>query len=274
MPSSFFDNLIDREYFGMKLGLDKIRKILSRLNHPEKKFRSIRVAGTNGKGSTAIMMARILQAGGLCTGLFTSPHLQRVNERFQINGRLISDARLNELAGAVESVDDPEDHLTFFEFLTAIAFLYFAQEKVDVAIVEVGLGGRLDATNVLRPDVSVITSIAHDHEKHLGKTLEQIAAEKGGIIKEGVPVVCGEMSPPVRRVLEQMAKGTSIQFVDPPKIHADGTFSTGSFNNLWIPTLGQGQVQNAVVAVHAVQTFLKKNRMGSLLPRQVSLTSP
>jgi dihydrofolate synthase/folylpolyglutamate synthase len=267
MPSLFLRDLLDREYFGMKLGLEKMRTLLARLDHPEKKFHSIHVAGTNGKGSTAVMIARILEAGKYKVGVFTSPHLQHVNERFQINGYPITTSRLASIAKEVQKHDFSKERISFFEFMTAVAFLYFAEEKVDVAVVEVGMGGRLDATNVLKPEVSVITSVAYDHEKHLGRKLEHIAAEKGGIIKEDVPLVCGESSPPIRKVLAKMAKNTSIEFVDAPQMHHDGTFSSGSFQKLWIPTLGPGHALNASVAVAAVQAFAKRCCGRSVLPR-------
>ncbi len=261
------NDLLDREYFGMKLGLRKIRRILSRLDHPEEKFSSIHIAGTNGKGSTATMVARILEAGHYRVGLFTSPHLQQLNERFQINGEKIASEELDRLAEEVQAVDEDSDPLSFFEFITVMAFLYFAHKKVDVAVIEVGLGGRLDATNVIQPDVSVITGISLDHQRHLGSTLEKIATEKAGIIKTGIPVFSSERRPHIRRVLSKVArqKKTKICFIDEPECHNDGTFSWEHFRKLWVPMLGNGQALNAALAVAVAEAFLQQHAEWPLL---------
>jgi dihydrofolate synthase / folylpolyglutamate synthase len=175
-----------------KFDLAHMRVLLSALNNPETRFPSVLIAGTNGKGSTAATLASILQAAGVRTGLYTSPHLVRINERIRINGRTISDddfALLHDLVDrtAERLVEEGELpwHPSFFEMLTAIAFEYFAQNKVDIAVLEVGMGGRLDATNVVEPKVSVITDISLDHQKFLGNTIAEIAGEKAGIIRRG-----------------------------------------------------------------------------------------
>lgn len=256
--------LCDREYFGMKLGLKKIRRVLKRLGNPEKRLLAIHVAGTNGKGSTATMIARILEAADLKVGLFISPHLDQINERFQINGTTISDDRLNELVSQVEAADETGGgRLSFFEFMTIVAFLYFAEAGVDLAVIETGLGGRLDATNVIRPLVSVITPISYDHEKHLGAKLEQIAAEKGGIIKRRVPLVCAPQVPRVKQVLRRLAKhkAAPLHFAESPQLASDGHFRLDGFRNLWTPNLGRFQAVNAAVAVKAVQELVPQFRV-------------
>ncbi len=200
------DYLYGLQKFGIKLGLDNIRGLLSRLGQPERSYGVIHVGGTNGKGSVSAGLARILREAGYRVGLYTSPHLHFFTERIQVNGEAISEAQvalytdeLRLLAGEVPS--------TFFEFTTAMALLYFRRQRVDFAVIEVGMGGRLDATNAIeRPRVSVITSVCRDHTGHLGAELPAIAAEKGGIIKDGVPLVVGRQSPQVLEVLLELAQ--------------------------------------------------------------------
>jgi dihydrofolate synthase/folylpolyglutamate synthase len=186
------------EQFGIKLGLENITLLLEALGDPQRTFPAIHVAGTNGKGSVSAMLEAILRAHGLRTGLYTSPHLVRVEERIRVDGRPISPERFRRLLERIRrtinrlmATSRLAYHPTFFEVLTALAFLHFEERKVDIAVLEVGLGGRFDATNVVRPLVSVITTISKDHEKHLGSTLRRIAFEKAGIVKPGIPVVCG-----------------------------------------------------------------------------------
>ncbi len=202
--------LNQHQFHGIKPGLERISTLLAALNHPEKNYPCVHLAGTNGKGSTAAILATVLSAHGLRTGLYTSPHLVSVTERFRINGQEIPPERLAEvltrLRRKVEALGLP---ITYFEITTAAAFLYFAEEKVDVAVIECGLGGRLDATNVCRPVVSVITSVARDHTAYLGRTLWQIAFEKAGIIKSEVPVVVGKLPPEARRVI--LAKAQNVR---------------------------------------------------------------
>ena len=173
--------------FGMKPGLARIIPLLHALQDPQQGFRTIHVAGTNGKGSTSAFLASIIAAGGFKVGLFTSPHLMSFTERFRINGREIGEADVVMLAEQVMSAAPPET--TFFEMITAMAALYFAANGVDIAIMEVGMGGRLDATNALHGELSIITPIALDHCEYLGDNIPAIAGEKAGIIKEGRPVV-------------------------------------------------------------------------------------
>ena len=191
-----------------KFDLTHMRVLLEELNHPERRFPGVLIAGTNGKGSTAATLASILNASRLKTGLYTSPHLVRINERIQINGREISDADFSELHGKVDRAAEQlvaqgklPWHPSFFEMMTAIAFEHFAWERVDIAVLEVGMGGRLDATNVVDPRVSVITDISLDHQKFLGNTVSEIAKEKVGIVRWGGVVVTLPQQPEANDVI-------------------------------------------------------------------------
>jgi dihydrofolate synthase/folylpolyglutamate synthase len=187
-----------------KLGLDGTRALLDALGNPERKFRSVHVAGTNGKGSVCAIVERVLREAGYRTGLFTSPHLVDFRERIRVNGRWADEAWLEQALARIQSLPEGQDR-TFFEVVTALGFLYFAEQRVEWAVVEVGLGGRLDTTNVLTPEVCAITSIGLDHQDILGETIEQIAAEKAGIAKPGVPIVLGYMPEPAVRSIEEIA---------------------------------------------------------------------
>ena len=184
---------------GVKFGIDRMRRLAEVLSHPERSYPVIHVAGTNGKGSVAAMVESILRASGRRTGLYTSPHLVKLGERVQVDRRVLTEAEIvayaAELKPAADSIcaSAPDEQPTFFEFMTAMAFLQFQRKRVEVAVVEVGMGGRLDATTVVEPEVSVITSIGLDHCAELGDTFEQIAREKAGIIKPGRPVVIGSL---------------------------------------------------------------------------------
>ena len=190
---------------GYKTGLDNMLKLDEHYNHPHKNFKTIHVAGTNGKGSVSHTLAAILQVCGYRVGLYTSPHLLDFSERIRINGQPIPQEYV---INFVETGHDLFQTVgaTFFEIATMMAFKYFSDSDIDIAIVEVGLGGRLDSTNIITPLVSVITNVSLDHTQILGSTVEQIAAEKGGIIKDAVPVVIGEAQPAVRLVFEALAQ--------------------------------------------------------------------
>ena len=187
-----------------KEGLTTTHTLDKFFNHPHTKFKTIHVAGTNGKGSTSHTLAAILQTAGLKVGLYTSPHLVDFRERIRINGKMISKQYVVDFVKRYKNVFEPL-HPSFFELATAMAFKYFADKKIDVAVVEVGLGGRLDCTNIITPIVSVITNISFDHEKFLGDTLAKIAGEKAGIIKKDIPVVIGEYNDETRPVFEEKA---------------------------------------------------------------------
>ena len=191
--------------------LGNINAICSFLNHPQNNFKSIHVAGTNGKGSTSHLIASVLQEQGYKVGLYTSPHLKDFRERIKVNGEMISKKEVVDFVNAHKD-DFIEIGLSFFEMSTALAFAYFSDQKVDFAVIEVGLGGRLDATNIINPELSVITNVAFDHQHLLGDTIALIAKEKAGVIKEGVPVVLGATSEEVRSVVAETAaqKGSKL----------------------------------------------------------------
>lgn len=184
---NYLYGLTDR---GIKLGLERINFLLDKMGRPEKNYKCIHVTGTNGKGSVCAMVAEALQLAGFKTALFTSPHLVDIRERFQVNGEKISKEKFTKLAEEMRELEKTtDDKPTFFETIAAMGFKYFSDERVDYAVIEVAMGGRLDATNVMVPAVSAITNIDLEHVDHLGTTVEKIAGEKAGIIKEGVPVV-------------------------------------------------------------------------------------
>ncbi|MBN1303016.1 MAG: bifunctional folylpolyglutamate synthase/dihydrofolate synthase [Anaerolineales bacterium] len=244
--------------------LDRMAALLKQLGDPHRAYPTIHIAGTKGKGSVGAMCASILSAAGYQAGLYTSPHLQEFTERMQINGVQIS---RGELAGLVEEIKPAVagvPYLTTFEITTALGFLYFARRMVDVAVIEVGLGGRLDATNVVTPLAAVITSLSLDHTAVLGDTLDKIAAEKGGIIKEGVPVISAPQEPVALEILERIANerhapltvvGREITYeiihqdLGGQKFIVSGPFSTLEAG---ISLLGAYQVKNAAVAAAAV----------------------
>ncbi len=238
-----------QEWQRMKPGLERIQAACEALGNPEKKIRIIHIAGTNGKGSVAAMLQSILSEAGLKVGLFTSPHLLRVNERFRIGNEEISDGELekylNQIVGAMHL------QLSFFEFCTLMAFLYFAEQKVDVAILETGLGGRLDATNVGIPLISVITEIGLDHTEILGTDITSIAREKAGIIKTGIPVVCGASHPEARRVIEEVASSVGANLVFAQGDHKDRPYNFTYKLNL----VGFHQIQNAKIVLKTIEVL-------------------
>lgn len=240
-----------------------MEKLVQALDHPQDQFKSVHVTGTNGKGSTCAFLASILEQAGYKVGLNTSPHLVRFNERIKINGKNITNIKLIELTKLIkEKVEKDNISTTFFEFTTALAFLYFAQEKVDYAVVEVGMGGRLDATNVILPEISIITSIDLDHTGNLGETKELIAREKAGIIKEGRPVITAETDPKIIALFGEICKDrkTSLLILDEvlkiERIKSDLNGQTFRINGLIKDTfkirlLGEYQLRNASLAILA-----------------------
>lgn len=266
------DRLFALETFGIKLGLENIRQLCAALDHPERAFTSLHVAGTNGKGSVTAMAHAALVASGIKAGRYTSPHLTHLRERFVVDRAAIDDPTLEDVATRVL---DHADRLqrdgvlpappTFFEATTAIAFELFARAHVTAAVIEVGLGGRFDATNVLDPPVGAITSIALDHQQHLGNTVDQIAFEKAGIIKPGMVVVSGalphEASAVVRRVAQERG-ARLVEATDGVRIDSDMhegrahvTIDTpeGRYGPLRLALRGEHQVQNAIVAVRMLE---------------------
>ena len=234
-----------------KFDLAHMRVLLKAMNHPERVFPSVLIAGTNGKGSTAATLASILRASGLKTGLYTSPHLVRINERIRVNGKEISDRDFARLHGDVDRVaerliaqEELPWHPSFFEMMTAIAFAHFAAEHVDLAVLEVGMGGRLDATNVVEPLVSIIADISLDHQKFLGNTVGEIAGEKVGIIRPGGVVVTLPQQPEAndvigRAILELVARGVSAAQYVPPISPASTDYLISSAANKSRTTAGE-----------------------------------
>ncbi len=204
------------QFHGFKLGLERMEAIASALKNPHKKYPSIHIAGTNGKGSVCAFLEAILRVSGIKTGLYTSPHLYTLRERFRIDGRLISKDELTNLIFEVRNLIERGFELSYFEFTTIIAMLWFARKGVDIAIFETGLGGRLDATNIIEPIISIITNISIDHKSFLGNTIEEIAYEKAGIIKQNGIVVTGVKDKSALKVIEDISerKGAVLYRID------------------------------------------------------------
>jgi len=258
-PLTYLFNL---EQFGIKFGLDNIHAIVERLGRPDRAYRVVHVAGTNGKGSVTAMTDAALRAAGHRSARYTSPHLVDLTERFVIDGAPIARdalvAATDDVRAVVESLRADgtlATQPTFFEVTTAIALEVFRRARVDVAVLEVGLGGRLDATNVVSPVATAITSIAFDHQKYLGWTLAEIASEKAGIIKPGVPVVVGELDAEPRAVIERVARERNAPLVTATRADAAG-YAVG--------LRGRHQVINAAVAVKLLDAV---NRAGVAVPR-------
>lgn len=288
-------HLYSLQKFGIKLGLDNPRRLLSLLGNPQESFKSVHVAGTNGKGSTSAMIASVLRTAGFRVGMFTSPHLVSFTERIRVDNVEISEREVVELTNEIREIVsrsqqlavgsqlsntpskggqcgiDQQDFLpTFFEFVTAMGFLYFKRKDVDWAVVETGMGGRLDATNVLAPAVSVITNIAYDHREFLGRTLREIAGEKAGVIKEGIPVVSSSQEPEAMEVIREKAsevkttlfvygEGFASRVKDSDMKGITFDYEGGErLRDLYVPLCGMHQVENASVAVKAVELIMEK----------------
>jgi len=254
---------LGNEVLTAKLGLDRIGTLLETLGNPHRACRWIHVAGTNGKGSTSAMIEAGLRAAGVRTGLYTSPHLVEATERIQIGGQAVSQdqfagafARVHETAERMLASGALDMHPTYFETVTAMAFVLFAAEKVHTVVLEVGLGGRLDATNVVAPELCVITPIDYDHQVFLGDTIEQIAAEKAGILKPGVPAVFAEQRPEAEGVLRDHARGPYTLSRDwaitDLAIDARGSRFRLRGISVVCPLAGEHQVENARVAAIAL----------------------
>jgi dihydrofolate synthase/folylpolyglutamate synthase len=260
---SSLDYLYRLEKFGMIFGLTQVKRILEALGNPHRELQVIHIGGTNGKGSTAALMASILQREGYRVGLYTSPHLIDFNERIRVNGQMIENEEVAELTSwMIERVHSAKirDPFTFFDFTTAMAFLYFSRKTVDLAIVEVGLGGRLDSTNVVDPLLSMITNVSRDHEDVLGKTLLKIAGEKAGIIKKKRPVITAATQPGVLHLLSRVCREKGAPFYRVGKefrsIGSDTTDFTyeGLHRKLWnlqVNPRGPHQIVNATTALGA-----------------------
>ena len=270
-----------------KFDLEHMRVLLQALGRPEKTFPSVLIAGTNGKGSTAATLASILRSSGLKTGLYTSPHLIRINERIRMGGEQISDEDFAQLYGAVDKAAEQlvetgelPWHPSFFEMMTAIAFRYFARERVNVAVLEVGMGGRLDATNVVEPLVSVIADISLDHQKYLGNTVTDIAREKAGIIRPGGVVVTLPQQPAANDVigntiLEMDATGISAAQYVPPVSPGSAEYQNAHTSRsryplevmgkqilVETPLVGRHQLRNVALAIAAAEQVANKGFTG------------
>lgn len=252
--------------------LGRVERLAALLDNPHHRFKSVHIAGTKGKGSTSSMIASILRAAGYKTGLYTSPHLHTFRERIQLDGQLISEEAVIDLTERLQPLVSQVEDLTTFEIMTALAFLYFAEEGADLAVLEVGMGGRLDATNIVTPLVAVITSLSHDHTQYLGDTLPLIAGEKAGIIKDGTVVVSAPQLPEAMAVIEETCRergallfrvgeqwtwqrreknleGQSFTVHLNNPIRHDFFSHKGRTHRYWIPLLGEHQLANATTAV-------------------------
>lgn len=270
---SSLEKLFALHTFGIKPGLDTERDLLTRMENPQNHFAVIHVAGTNGKGSVSALLDSVLRTAGYRVGLYTSPHLVRFNERIRVGGHPIEDEDLAGLfdvmephAQAVKSATGRE--ATFFEFTTALAFEHFRMRGVQLAVVETGMGGRLDATNVVTPLVSVITRIGLEHTAYLGDTIEAIAGEKAGIVKNGRPVVCGAMPEAARDVIRRTAEVRGSPFVDATETTVvrrvsqslkgqKVALSTGTrdYGTVTLALLGRHQIENCATALAALETM-------------------
>ena len=264
------DRLYAMRTFGIKPGLETELDLLERLGNPEQSFAVIHVAGTNGKGSVSAMLDSVLRYAGYRVGLYTSPHLIRFNERIRVGGEPVTD---QELADLFESVEPHAlaakaaggREITFFEFTTALAFEHFRRRRVQLAVVETGMGGRLDATNVVTPLVSIITRIGLEHTAYLGNTITAIAGEKAGIIKKGRPVVCGAMPPAAAEVMRATAVERGAEFVDASSVgvvrrvsqslagqKVSASTPSADYGTFTMPLLGRHQLENCVTALAAI----------------------
>jgi dihydrofolate synthase/folylpolyglutamate synthase len=254
-------------YTNQNFDLDRMRTLLRKLGNPQDHFRSVHVAGTKGKGSTCAMVAAMLEGNGYKVGLYTSPHLVDIRERIQINGEMISHADFARLIKMVmPMVNRARPTPSYFDVLTAVALKYFAEQKIDIAVIETGLGGRLDSTNVIKPEVTAITSISKDHMAQLGNTIEKIAEEKAGIFKHGIPAVTVTQQPEVEAVFKRIADkvgapfdvaGKSMEFsyrfessrMLGPHTRVCLTTPNSKFEHLAVPLLGEHQALNCGLAL-------------------------
>ena len=262
--------LYNLQKFGIKLGLRKITALLSELGNPQQQMDFIHIAGTNGKGSTAAQIESILRQAGYRTGLFTSPHLFRFTERIQVSGQQIGTDQVTEFVRLMKS---PIQQLkcTFFETVTAMAIWYFAAQKVDIAVLETGMGGRLDATNVVNPILSVITNVSLEHCQYLGHTISEIAKEKAGIVKEKGEVLCGQMDPRALQVMKEFSRSKQAKFhwvgdevkckqecLSPEVTVFSYSSGEGCYRQLQLPLVGRHQLDNAVLAIRSVEILRQR----------------
>ncbi|MFC1549477.1 bifunctional folylpolyglutamate synthase/dihydrofolate synthase [Nitrospirota bacterium] len=264
------DYLFALQWHGIKLGLDNPRELLRRLGNPEKGIPYVHIAGTNGKGSTAAMLSAMLTASGRRTGLFTSPHLVSFTERISVDRQQITEDEVVSLASEVMAASEGMKP-TFFEAVTAMGFLHFRHKAVDLAVIETGMGGRLDATNVIEPGVVIITPIGLDHAEFLGASIEEVAAEKAGIIKPGARVICAAQEPAAMAVIEKQAQkcGASVHLEgrefgpenivrDSGGVEFDYACGKGTMKKLRLALRGEYQARNASLAMRALELMVKE----------------
>lgn len=256
---SLLQDLYSLQRLGIKTGLKHTHQLLEACQNPHNHLKFIHLAGTNGKGSTAAFIDSILRTSGLSVGLYTSPHLVRFNERIRVNGIPITNEKIVEFMQAY-SADIQRIESTFFETTSVMAFWYFEQEKVDIAVIETGLGGRLDSTNVITPEMVVITPVSLDHLDLLGDDLKTVAQEKAGIIKENIPVITAKQKKPVYEVLDQKTAEMNAQLmlVDPPEkytVSVEGTVFQQGGSHYQLSLMGEHQAQNAALAIAVINHF-------------------
>lgn len=255
-------NKVLEELYGMpewkfKLGLKNMKLLLKKLGNPEKKLKYIHVAGTNGKGSVCAMISSILQEAGYNVGMYTSPHLKKFNERIRINDKLITD---KEIVEYYLKVKKHATNQSFFEITTSMMFLYFYDKKVDFVVLETGMGGRLDSTNVIRPLISIITNVAHEHKKFLGNSLRKIAYEKAGIIKNNVPVVTGAKGVALKTIKKIAIKKNS-RIMAPLKNEKTSINEKNNDENIKSGLEGNFQLINAAIAIKALEILNENKRI-------------
>lgn len=259
--------MFNLERFGIKLGLENITEFMNRIGNPQNDFRSIHVTGTNGKGSVCIFIANILQRAGLKVGLYISPHLVDFTERISINGKEITHSDTVKFGAKLRPImeqmaaESADKQLTFFEFTTGLAFKYFSENKVDIAVVEVGLGGRLDATNVVKPDVGVITRIGLEHTKYLGNTIPEVAREKAGIVKSGMSVVTCERNDQALSVIKAACEKKRV-----PLRKIDTDFAPSNIRRSLSGTVFNysGRLQLLDLSTHLVGSYQAENAAAAL----------
>jgi dihydrofolate synthase/folylpolyglutamate synthase len=271
-----YEKLTQYKYDTSTFDLKRMEEMMSSVENPHKKRRAVHITGTKGKGSTAIIIAAVLKGLGLKTGLFTSPHLIYLGERMKVNDKTISQETFVQLINMLKpyidriTLKNPILMPTFFEIVTAIAFLYFERMKTDLSVLEVGMGGRLDSTNIILPEVSVITPVGYDHTDRLGQTLDRIAFEKAGIIKEGVPVISSIQEPDALAVISKTCKeknsrlylvGRDILIRNIKVTKRDGIYGTeceirtwrNNYKNIFLPLVGRHQVENCATAIGSLE---------------------
>ncbi|MEA1987185.1 MAG: folylpolyglutamate synthase/dihydrofolate synthase family protein [Candidatus Marinimicrobia bacterium] len=278
----YLKELYSRRGGGMKFGLERTIKFIEYLHNPQNNYKIIHVAGTNGKGSTVNIISKILQEYGLKVGQFISPHLVDYNERIQINSKKIKPEKIKKHLTNWKKYLDSEE-ITFFEITTGLALQEFADQNVDVAVIETGLGGRLDSTNIVNSDIAVITSISHDHTSILGNTLEKITAEKAGIIKHGKLAITVKQDCSVIDVLEKKAteKSTSLKIVDPQKEITNVSIDSGMMNfningydeKFETDLIGLHQIENFALSINTVKLFLNNKISGEVIKEAVKKVS-